>query len=121
MQLTADLVDPEQHYAEKTSFKEEGGQHFIRHQRPDHRPGLVRKHRPVGAELIGHDNARDDTHRENYSENLQPIAIEVSVNAFAGLEPKPFENGKKARKPNREGRKQKVEADSERELHAREY
>ena len=57
MQLAPDLVDAEQHHAQESGFEEEGSEHFIGHERPDHWPGAIRKDRPVGAKLVGHDDA----------------------------------------------------------------
>jgi len=113
------LVHAEQHHAEETRFEEEGGEHFIGHERADHRTGLVRKHRPVGAELIRHDDARDDAHREGDREDLQPVAEEIEILLPPGLQPKAFEHGEVARQPDREGGKDEVEADRERELDTR--
>ena len=84
MQLVADTVEPEQHDAEKARFKKEGGQHLVSHQRADDRSGLVREHRPVGAELVGHHDAGDDAHAEGDSENLQPVVKKVDENFSAG-------------------------------------
>ena len=42
----------EQHHPEEACLEEEGGQHLIGHQRPDHRPGLVGERAPIGAELV---------------------------------------------------------------------
>ena len=76
-----DLVHAEQHHAEEAGLEEEGGQHLIGHQRADDRPGLVGEHRPVGAELVGHDDARDDAHGEDDGEDLQPVAEQVEIDA----------------------------------------
>ncbi len=119
VQLLADFLHPEQHHAKEARFEEEGGQHLIGHQRPDHRPGLVREHRPVGAELVGHDDAGDDAHRESNREDLQPILEQVMIDRFAGLKPQPLKHGEVARQPDREGREEEVEADGERELDPR--
>ena len=73
------LLHAEQHHAEEAGLEEEGGQHLIGHQRPDDRPGPVGEDRPVGAELVGHDDARDDAHREGDGEDLQPVAEQVEI------------------------------------------
>jgi hypothetical protein len=39
----ADPVHAEQHDAEEAGLEEEGGQHLVGHQRPDHRPALSEK------------------------------------------------------------------------------
>ena len=57
MQPLADLLHAEQHDAEEPRLQEEGGQHLISHERADHRPGAIGEDRPVGAELVGHDDA----------------------------------------------------------------
>src|SRR3546814_5234556 len=45
VQPLADLGNAEQHHAQKPGLQEEGGEHLIGHQRPDHRARLVREHR----------------------------------------------------------------------------
>ncbi|MNJ03634.1 hypothetical protein D3C73_1640390 [compost metagenome] len=57
MQAASDLVPAEQHDAEETGFEEECREHFIGQQRTGDRAGEVREAAPVGAELIGHDQA----------------------------------------------------------------
>ena len=79
MQFRADAVEPEQHDAEKAGLEKEGGQHLIAHQRTDDRPGLVGKHAPVGAELVGHDDARDDAHAEGHGKDRLPEIEQVHI------------------------------------------
>ena len=55
VQLLADAVQAEQHDAQETRLQEEGAEHLIGHQGADDRSGLVGEDRPVGAELVGHD------------------------------------------------------------------
>src|SRR3546814_3940081 len=68
VQSFAHLVDAEKHDAQKAGLQKEGGQYFVCHKRSDYRAGPIGKDRPVRAELIGHDNARDDTHAKDRSE-----------------------------------------------------
>ena len=82
MQFATNLVDAEQHHAEKAGFEEKGGQHFISHKGADNRSGLVRKYRPVGSELIGHDDAGNDAHGEYHGKNLEPVAVQIGVDAL---------------------------------------
>src|SRR3546814_3131772 len=117
MELATDLGDAEQHHSEEARREKEGGQHLIGHQRSDDWPGLVGEHLPVCTELVGHDDARHDAHREYDGKDLEPVAIEVRVNPLAGLEPEPFEHGEETRQPDRERREQEVKADRESELH----
>ena len=116
VQLLAHLVHPEQHHTEEACLKEEGGQHLVGHQRADHRPGLVRKHRPVGAELVGHDDPRDDAHGKGNREDLQPVLEQVEIDALARLQPEPFEHRKVTGEPDREGREEEMEAHRKGEL-----
>ena len=88
MQLTANTLHPEQHDAEETRLEKKGGQHFIGHERTDHRSRLVGKHCPVGAELIRHDDARHDAHAEGDCKNLEPVFEQRQVNLAARAKPK---------------------------------
>ena len=61
-------------------------------QRADDRAGLEGKDRPVGAELVGYDNARNDPHAEGHRKDLEPVSVEIGVERLAGFEPQRFEN-----------------------------
>ena len=78
VQPVADALAAEQHDAEEARLEEEGGQHLVAHQRPDHRPGLVGEGRPVGAELVAHDDAGDDAHAEGDGEDGLPVVEELA-------------------------------------------
>ena len=114
----AHSLHPEQHHAEEAGFEEEGGEDLIGHERPDDRAGPVREDRPVGAELVGHDDSGDDAHREGQGEDLQPVSEQVEIGLLAGLQPKPLEHGEIGGQADREGREDEVERDRERELGA---
>ena len=58
MQLLRHALPAEQHHAEEGRFEEERGQHFVAEQRADDVAGLLAEHRPVGAELEAHHDAR---------------------------------------------------------------
>ena len=118
MELLADPLHPEQHDAEEARFEEEGGQHFIGHQRPDNRPCHVRKHRPVGAELVTHDDPAHDAHGESDREDLEPVFEQVEIERLARLQPQTFENREIARQPDRKSREDEMEAHREGELYA---
>jgi hypothetical protein len=75
VQLGAHLLDAEQHHAEKPGLEKESRQYFVGHERADDRARLVGEHRPVRSELIGHDDAGDDTHAKDDGENLDPVTI----------------------------------------------
>ena len=119
MQFATHLVDAEQHHAEETGFEEKGGQHFIGHERPDNRSGLVGEDRPVCAELIGHDDTGHDAHGEDDCENLEPVAVEIGVYAVIGFQPQAFQDREIAGDANGEGGEQEMEADGERKLRPR--
>ena len=74
-----DLVPSEQHDAEEAGFEEEGGQHLVGEQRPGDAAGEGREIAPVGAELVGHDEAGDDAHGEVDGEDLRPEMVQVAV------------------------------------------
>ena len=119
MQAFAHTVHAEQHHAQEAGFEEEGGQHLVGHQRADDRAGLVGEHRPVGAELVGHDDARDHAHGEHQREDLDPVAEQVHVVGAPGLQPQAFEHRQVAGQADRDGGKQEVKAHRERKLDAR--
>jgi hypothetical protein len=83
MQRLADPVHAEQHDAQEAGLEEEGRQHLVGHQRADHRPDLVGEDRPVGAELVGHDDARHHAHAEGEREDLQPVLEQVEIDRAA--------------------------------------
>ena len=120
MQPAADFLHPEQHHPEEAGLEEERGQHLVGHQRPDHRAGLVGEHRPVGAELVGQHDPRDDAHREVHREDLHPVAEQIEVERLARPEPQPLEHREVAGEADGEGGKQEVEAHREGELDPRE-
>src|SRR6266542_2309382 len=68
--LTAFLLEAEQHDAEEAGLEEERSQYFIGHQRADHRTRFVGEGRPVGAELVGHHDARHHAHAERDGKDL---------------------------------------------------
>jgi hypothetical protein len=80
VQARAHALFTKQHDTEKARFEKECGENFISHQRTDNRTGLVGKNAPVGAELIGHDDAGNDTHAKGYGEYLFPEIEKVPVN-----------------------------------------
>ena len=57
VQARPDAVPAEQHDAEESGFKEEGGQNFVGQQRAGNAPGKLGESAPVGTKLIGHDQA----------------------------------------------------------------
>ncbi len=121
MQSRADPRQAEQHHAEKPRLQKEGRQHLVTHQRPDDRTGLVREHAPVGAELVAHDDARDDAHAERHREDLLPVIEEVEKDdCDRSTSQSAFEHGQVARQPDRNRREDDVKADREGELQPRE-
>ena len=82
MQSRSDLVPSEQRDAEKAGFEEEGGEYFVGEQRTGNAACEGREIAPIGAELIGHDEAGDDAHGEVHGEDLRPEMIEVAVDGI---------------------------------------
>ena len=119
VQPRPDPVEPEQHDAEEAGLEEEGREHLVAHERPEHRADLVGEHAPVGAELVAHDDAGNDAHAEGDGEDLLPVIEQVEEQRAPGPQPQALEHGEVARQPDREGREDDVEADGERELDAR--
>ncbi|MCY1501232.1 hypothetical protein D9M68_352990 [compost metagenome] len=120
MQFWPDAIKPEEHDAEEAGFEEEGGQHLVSHQRPDDRSGLVGKDAPVGAELVGHDDAGDDAHAEGDREDRFPEVEEFEVDLGLFQEPQTFQDREVARKADGKSGKDDVEGDGEGELEASE-
>ena len=121
VQPLAHLLAPEEHDPEEPGLEEEGRQHLIGHQRADHRPGLVGKHRPVGAELVGHHDARHHAHAEGDGKDLLPVLEQRQIGAVAGPQPLRVEHGEIACQTDGEGRKDDVKRDGKGELYARQH
>ena len=119
MQLVRDPLPAEQHHPEEGRLEEERGQHFVAQQRPEDVAGLLAQHRPVGAELEAHDDARDHAHAERHGEDLQPEEIQVAPQRVARAQPAPFEERQPAGQADGEGGEQDVERDDEAELDPR--
>ena len=109
-------VHAEEHHAEERRLEEERRQHLVGHQRPDHRTGLVGEHRPVGAELVGHDDARHHAHAERDREQLLPVVEQVEEDAAARRQPEPLEHGQVTGEADRNRWKNDMEAHREGEL-----
>ena len=116
MQPVTDPLQAEQHHPEEARFEEERSEHLIGHQGPEHGAGLVRKSRPVGAELVGHHDARHHAHAERDREDLQPVIEQIDENFAPGPQPERFKNREIACKSDREGGKHDVKRHRERKL-----
>jgi hypothetical protein len=103
---------------QNAEFEEEGGEHLIGHQGADDRTGLVGKHRPVGAELVGHHDARHHAHAEADREDLQPVIEEIEEDLTPGDQPARLEHRKIGGKADGEGGKDDVKRHREGKLRA---
>jgi hypothetical protein len=112
-------VPSEQHDAEKARFEKESGQHFVRHQGADDIATAARQFAPIGAELVGEDDAGDHAHAEGDGEDLGPMKRDVAVDRLSGAKPQRLEHDEPGSEPDGEGRKENVERDGEGELDAR--
>ena len=121
MQAVAHLLPAEEHDAEKGRLEEEGGDDLIGDDGPKHVAGELGEPRPVGAELVAHDDARHDAEAEGHREHLHPEAEEIAIKRIAGAQPVEFQSGEPAGKADGESRKDDVESNRERELDAREH
>jgi hypothetical protein len=119
VQAGADPGPAEQHHAEEAGFQEEGGQHFVGQQRAGDVAREFGEKAPVGAELVGHDDARYHAHAEVDGKDAQPEVVQVDEHLASGLEPAHFEHGQVAGQADRDCRKQDVKGHRERELDAR--
>ena len=116
MQLVTDPLKAEEHYAEEPGFEEKCGEYLIGHQRADNGTGPVGERGPVGAELVGHHDARHHAHAERDGKDLQPIIEQVDEDFASGPQPQGFEHCEKTRKSDREGGKHDVKRHRECEL-----
>ncbi|MDT4861548.1 hypothetical protein FQZ97_961570 [compost metagenome] len=105
MQPRPDAVPAEQHHAQEARFQEEGGQHLIGQQRSGDAARKLREARPVGAELIGHDQAGNDPHAEVQREDLDPELVQGPVHRVLGVEPACFQERQETCQPDRDGGK----------------
>ena len=69
--------------------------HLVGDDGPSMLPRELGEPRPVGAELVAHDDARHDAEAERHREDLDPEAEEVAVERIAGAQPLEF----RAREP----------------------
>ncbi|MNR06066.1 hypothetical protein D3C85_1221270 [compost metagenome] len=118
VQARSHAVPAEQHDAEEAGLEEEGGEYLVGQQRPGDRAGKVGEGAPVGAELVGHDQAGDHAHAEVDGKDLRPEVIEVAVDLLPGLQPQPFQHREVAGQANGDGREDDVEGHGEGELHS---
>ena len=109
VQLAPHLVPAKQHHAQETSLEEEGREHFVRQQRPGDGAGEVREAAPIGAKLVGHDQARHHTHAEVDGKDLRPEMVEVTVGVVVGLEPQALQHRKVTGQADGDRREQDVE------------
>lgn len=77
------------------------------------------ENRPVGAELVRHDDARHHPHCKDTREDLDPVPQQVHVVLATCLESQAFQHRQVTGQPDGDGGEEEVEADGERELDAR--
>src|SRR6266404_7440258 len=98
VQARPDLIPSEQHHAKESGFEEEGGQHLVAEQRARDGSCEGRVIAPVGAELVGHDDAGNDAHGEVDGEYVRPEIIEVAISGIFLPQPQAFQHREIARK-----------------------
>ncbi|MNG96699.1 hypothetical protein D3C79_557770 [compost metagenome] len=118
VQTTADAVPAKQHDAQEAGFEEERSQYFVGEQRAGDGAGKVGEAAPVGAELVGHDQAGNHPHAEVDGEDFRPEVIKVTVDLVVGPQPEAFEDCQVARQANGDGREQDVERHGKGKLHS---
>ena len=121
MQAGANPFAAKQHHTQKTGLKEKRRQDLVAEQRPQHRAGLVRKDRPVGAKLVGHDNAGYHAHAKDNGEYGLPVVEYPQIHFVPGHEVQAVQNRQIACQPDGECRKRNMRGDRERELHSRQF
>ncbi len=103
----------------KVASRKNACQHLIADERPDDVTDHLREAAPVRAELIGERNARDHAHGEADREDPGPETGQAMKVLLAGSPPEHQQRGHVGRGPDREGRKDDVDGDRERELQPR--
>ena len=116
VQAGTDTITSEQHDAEEASLKEERRKHLVCEQRPRHPAGKTREIAPVGAELVGHHQARDHPHAKRHRKHLDPELVEIDVHLALGAQPQCLEHSEVACQPDGQGRKDDVKRNGEPEL-----
>ncbi len=119
MQARADAIPAEQHDTEKTRFEEECRQHLVSQQGAGNATGELRKGAPVGAELVGHDDARDHPHAEVDREYLHPEMVEIAIERALGFQPQAFQHRQVTGQADGDGREDDVKRNGEGELDSR--
>ena len=120
MQPAWHAVPAEQHDAKESCFEEKGRHHFVADERRDDITGDFGEPAPIGAELVGHGDAGNDTHAEGHGEHLGPEAGQLVIAVFASLQPDTFKRCDPGRQADGEGRKDDVKRDREGKLDTRE-
>ena len=105
--------------SEEAGLEEEGGERLVGEQNSLDRTGHPCHFAPVRAELERHDDAGNHAEPERDAENLEPEFEDHSVGGAPGREMQRLQHGEPHRQPDREGRKDDVERDGERELQSR--
>ncbi|MNN26478.1 hypothetical protein D3C81_1399830 [compost metagenome] len=116
VQARSHAVPAEQHDAEEAGLEEEGGEHLVGQQRPGDRAGKVGEGAPVGAELVGHDQAGHHAHAKVDGEDLRPEVVEVAVDLLIRSQPQAFKHGQVTGKADGDGGEQDMEGNGEGEL-----
>lgn len=116
MQARPHARPAEQHHAEKARLQEERGQHLVGQQGPRDAAGKLGEGAPVGAELVGHHQARHHAHAEVDGEHLAPEMVQIAIHRIARAQPASFEHGEIARQADGDGRKDDVKGNRESEL-----
>lgn len=80
--LGSRVVPAKQHYAEKSGFQKERGQHLVGQQRPGDAASKIGEKAPVGAELVSHDLPRHHAHAEVDSKNLRPEMMKIAKHSL---------------------------------------
>ncbi|MNM45980.1 hypothetical protein D3C81_569100 [compost metagenome] len=119
MQASPYPVPAEQHHPEEAGFEEERREHLVGQQGAGNAAGKIGEACPVGAELVGHDQARDHAHAKVDGKDFRPEMIKVFVDPVVGLQPATFEHSQKTGQADGDGRENDVERDRERELNPR--
>ena len=108
----------EQHHAQKGGFEEKCREHLVAEQRAGDIAHCVHVAGPVGAELERHGDAAHDAERKTEGEHLDPEPVRPLPHFVAAAQVANLEVEQEPAQRDGDHRKQNMETDIQRELHA---
>ena len=116
IQTTTYTAPTEEQDSQKRRFEEERREDLVRHQGAKNVAGCRREARPVHPQLVAHDDAGNDPHRERQRKQLEPEIEQSAIAPVSRAQPPQLQHKQVACDSNRERGKQNMERDRKREL-----